>query len=733
MNKLCKIFNFKRLAFLFSGILLVLLILATIIEPVIGTKATIEKIYTSPVTIALWIITVCCSLAYLFQRKVQKNIITFLIHFSFVVILAGALVTHIFGKQGKLHLQLNESENMYVDSDDLVRTFPFTIELSDFYLEYYKGTRSPMDFVSKIKIMDDNQETFGIVSMNNIFVYRNYRFYQSSYDANMQSVSFAVSYDPYGIVITYIGYAFLFFSFVAFFFQKNTMFRQLLKKRSLLLFFAIAMPFFVKATPRTLQPTLADKFAQLHVYYNDRVCPLSTLANDFCQKIYGKTSYQGFSAEQVLVGWLFYYDDWKTEPMIKIKGESVRKQLCIKGKYACLNDFVNYRGYKLEKLLRERTDKNVQSADEKFNLIAMISTGSLFRIFPYKNTADELFWYSWTDRLPTDIPLENWQMIKGSMSFVMQEIEHGRFASAADGLERIGEYQKVEAGEENLPSETRFVAEQIYNQLHVTKPLAFVCLTLGLLLFAIYIYCFSTERKPNRIVSHFSVSLLSAVLLFLTLLIVLRGFVSGHLPLSNGFETMQILAWTSLLLSLLFNKKIPLLLPFGLWLCGLSLLVAMMGEANPKITNLMPVLSSPLLSIHVMIIMLSYALLAFVMFNGLTAIFLHLFSKNSNMQIVRLQTVSQLMLYPAVFCLAVGIFIGAVWANQSWGRYWGWDPKEVWALITMMVYSTAFHSKSLAFLQKPLYFHVFTVVAFLAVLFTYFGVNFLLGGLHSYV
>ena len=263
--------------------------------------------------------------------------------------------------------------------------------------------------------------------------------------------------------------------------------------------------------------------------------------------------------------------------------------------------------------------------------------------------------------------------------------------------------------------------------------MAFVCLTLGLLLFAIYIYCFSTERKPNRIVSHFSVSLLSAVLLFLTLLIVLRGFVSGHLPLSNGFETMQILAWTSLLLSLLFNKKIPLLLPFGLLLCGLSLLVAMMGEANPKITNLMPVLSSPLLSIHVMIIMLSYALLAFVMLNGLTAIFLHLFSKNSNMQIVRLQTVSQLMLYPAVFCLAVGIFIGAVWANQSWGRYWGWDPKEVWALITMILYAFPIHSKSISLFRKPMFFHFYVVFAFFAVLFTYFGVNYLLGGLHSYV
>lgn len=728
-----KFLNLRRLSFSLSGVLLLLLMVATIAEQIIGTKATIEKIYTSPITIALWIATVCCSLAYLFQRKVQKNIITFLIHFSFVVILLGALVTHIFGQQGKVRLRLNESENMYLDSDDLVRTFPFAMELNDFHLEYYRGTRSPMDFVSKIKIIDGREETFGTVSMNNVFVYRNYRFYQLSYDANMQGVSFAVSYDPYGIAITYVGYALLFFSFFAFFWQKNTMFRQLLKKRSLLLFFAIAMPFFVKATPRTLQPALADKFTQLHVYYNDRVCPLSTLANDFCQKIYGKTSYQGFSAEQVLVGWLFYYDDWKTEPMIKIKGEDVRKQLGIKGKYACLNDFVDYRGYKLEKLLRERMDKNVQSADEKFNLIAMISTGSLFRVFPYKNTGNELFWYSWTDRLPADIPLENWQMIKGSMSFVMQEIEHGRFASAADGLERIGEYQKVEAGEENLPSEIRFVAEQIYNHLHVTKPLAFVCLTLGLLLFAVYIYCFSMERKPNRIVSYFSVGVLSAVLVFLTLLIVLRGFVSGHLPLSNGFETMQFLAWTSLLLSLLFNKKIPLLLPFGLLLCGLSLLVAMMGEANPKITNLMPVLSSPLLSIHVMIIMLSYALLAFVMLNGLTAVFLHLFSKNSDMQIVHLKTVSQLMLYPAVFCLAIGIFVGAIWANLTWGRYWGWDPKEVWALITLMIYSLALHTDSLPMFRKPMFFHLFAVVAFLAVLFTYFGVNFLLGGLHSYV
>ena len=273
---------------------------------------------------------------------------------------------------------------------------------------------------------------------------------------------------------------------------------------------------------------------------------------------------------------------------------------------------------------------------------------------------------------------------------------------------------------------------QIYNQLNVVKPLAFVCLTLGLLLFALYVYRFSMQKKPNRIVRYLSLAGLLLMFIFLSVLIVLRSAIVGYFPLANGYEVMHFLAWTALLLTLLFYRRFQMLLPFGFLLCGFSLLVATMGEANPQITALKPVLSSPLLSIHVMVIMFSYALLAFVMLNGLTAVFLHLFSKNCDTQIVRLQTVSQLMLYPAVFCLTLGIFIGAVWANQSWGRYWGWDPKEVWALITMMVYSTAFHSKSLPFLQKPLYFHIFTVVAFLAVLFTYFGVNFLLGGLHSY-
>lgn len=274
---------------------------------------------------------------------------------------------------------------------------------------------------------------------------------------------------------------------------------------------------------------------------------------------------------------------------------------------------------------------------------------------------------------------------------------------------------------------------QIYNQLNVVKPLAFVCLTLGLLLFALYVYRFSMQQKPNRIVRYLSLAGLLLMFIFLSVLIALRSAIVGYFPLANGYEVMHFLAWTALLLTLLFYRRFQMLLPFGFLLCGFSLLVATMGEANPQITALKPVLSSPLLSVHVVVIMFSYALLAFIMLNGLTAILLHCFSENAQRQIERLKTISHLMLYPAVFCLAIGIFVGAIWANLTWGRYWGWDPKEVWALITLMIYSLALHTDSLPMFRKPMFFHLFAVVAFLAVLFTYFGVNFLLGGLHSYV
>ncbi len=217
-------------------------------------------------------------------------------------------------------------------------------------------------------------------------------------------------------------------------------------------------------------------------------------------------------------------------------------------------------------------------------------------------------------------------------------------------------------------------------------------------------------------------------LAYLTMALILRWIISGHVPMSNGFETMQFMAWAAAAITLLTARKSMLVLPFGILTAGLALMVASFGESNPQITQLMPVLVSPLLSIHVAVIMIAYALLAFLMLGGVMALALR-----GNQEVVeRLHIVGQVILYPAVFLLTVGVFIGAVWANVSWGSYWSWDPKEVWALITLIIYALPLHGQSLPLFRRPMFFHAYCIIAFLSVLITYFGVNFILGGMHSY-
>ena len=249
------------------------------------------------------------------------------------------------------------------------------------------------------------------------------------------------------------------------------------------------------------------------------------------------------------------------------------------------------------------------------------------------------------------------------------------------------------------------------------------CLTLGFLSF-----CLTIRNKGSHGVIPL---LLLLTFLFHLFGYGLRRYVSGRIPLANGYETMLFLALCIILITLLLCRRFSFVLPFGFLLSGFTLLVSYLGQMNPQITHLMPVLSSPLLSAHVSIIMMAYALLAFMMLNGLYALILTHTSQHSS-QLSTLTTLSRLMLYPAVFFLASGIFLGAIWANVSWGRYWSWDPKEVWALITLMIYAVPFHQESIPLLRRPTVFHAYLVLAFLAVLMTYFGVNYFLGGMHSY-
>lgn len=743
----------KRTAFSQLGILLLILTIATILEKIYGTDFVNEYIYSSVPFVILWGVTAITSLLYIIKSKLHRQPVIFLLHLSLLFILAGAFTTWIYGEQGTMRVRQGEQQTSFTDSKGISHQLPFSITLNQFEIIYYKGTLAPMDFISHISVADKDchRQIQGKVSMNHIFSYQHYRFYQSGYSEDNEGSVFSVSHDPYGIGITYAGYTLLLLSTVFFFFSPQSRFRQLLKSpllhRSLtviLLLFAFSLNSnFLKAnspSPKVLPREVAEHFGDLYILYNNRICPLQTFARDFTIKLYGSSSYKGLTPEEVLTGWLFYYDSWKNEPIIRIKSNEARKLLEIEGNYARLKDYIStINEYKLEKMMNhirsgeQVTDKRgIEEADEKFNIINLVCTGAMMKIFPCRNIAGKtLEWYSQSDQLPQDMDNDKWVFIRKSMSYVNEMIVMKKYNDACLLLEKIKKYQQKEC-DGLLPADNKFKAEKIYNQFDYSKSVAMACICIGLICFIYYCHCMASQKRTSRKAIIILNILLWIVFTYLSAAICLRGYVSNHLPLSNGFETMQFMAWCTLLLTFLLQRKFAMLLPFGFLLCGLTLMVSMLGESNPQITQLMPVLQSPLLSIHVVVIMIAYSLLAFIMLNGVTAVILHQSQKECKEQIERLQIISQIILYPAIFLLAIGIFIGAVWANVSWGRYWGWDPKEVWALITMLVYALALHPRSLPWFHRTMFFHVFCITAFITVLITYFGVNFLLGGMHSY-
>jgi ABC-type transport system involved in cytochrome c biogenesis permease subunit len=604
----------------------------------------------------------------------------------------------LYGEDGTVKLEKN---------GDAVNTFgdyklSFGVRMTKSEITFYDATSTPKDYATDIEIIDKGERIAGRVSMNNVYSYKGYRFYQTALGNDYSVLS--VSHDPWGIGITYAGYALLFLSIVAFPFSKKSRFRA----TTIAAFCLVAMS---ANAQQVLQQPLAKNYGKMLVYWNGRVAPVQTMAREFCTKVYGSETYKGYSAEQVLTGWIFYYDDWKNEPFIKIKDADLREKLGMKGKYASLRDFYGYDGYKLEKYVTgENIDKAALQADEKINLIAQVCTGNAMKIYPVIDGINNVQWVSWTDRNYTH-NIDDAAFVVTSMDDMARNIAHGKYNAANDVITEICKFQRRDSVGRYMPSEFKVGAERLYNQLSHSLIAAIAAILLGI---AAYV---GVRRKYIYGI---------AILLwcYLSGVIVLRWIVSGHLPMTNGFETMQATAWIALTITLA-ARRISVIMPMGLIVAGLALMVSMMGESNPTVSHLMPVLASPLLSIHVMLIMTSYALFAIMMLNGVAALI-------SPQQSQKLANISIKLHYPATLLLAAGIFVGAIWANQSWGRYWGWDPKETWALVTLLVYALPVHAASFPVFNKVRTIHLYNILAFLTVLFTYFGVNFLLCGMHSY-
>jgi ABC-type transport system involved in cytochrome c biogenesis permease subunit len=491
------------------------------------------------------------------------------------------------------------------------------------------------------------------------------------------------------------------------FFEKNGQFRTLLRKASapaavlfaLFLTVGASLPAEAANKPRTLSKESADKMGQMYVMYKGRVCPLQTLAKDFTTKLYGSARYRGYTPEQVFSGWLFYTADWQNEPIPKIERDIKR------GKQ--------------------------REAEEKKQIINMLLNSQLLKIYPHADSAQQVTWYSQNDQLPLEIPDDEYLFIRKQMSLCKEYVVLGDFAALNELFEKTKIYQeKYSLGQ--VQPKVQYRAERLYNRLSVGRWLAMVTITLGLICFAAALVCLGKGRKLYKPVRTVAVVWMSLLCVFLALVFILRWIAGGHVPMAGSFDSMNLLALSICIITLIMMRKYEMALPAGLLMTGIVLLVQMMGGSNPPITHLMPVLSSPLLSLHVTVIMIAYALLFFIMLNGISALIVRVTQPTNTQFLERLRDISMIMLYPAVALLAAGIFIGAVWANISWGNYWSWDPKEVWALITLLVYIAPLHSTLWKSFQKPLFFHLYCILAFLSVLITYFGVNLLLGGMHSY-
>lgn len=751
----------KKIIFILYILVLVCMAAATIVEKSQGTDYAHAHYYGAWWFILIWAVLAALGAFYIIKRKV-KCASTLALHLSFIIILAGALLTHISAKRGMIHLRIGQPTDTYMAQDEeqgmKEEKLPFSLCLQKFEAKMHDGTNAVADYSSKFTVIDGDDKSEGEVSMNNIYSHRSYRLYQSSYDEDGKGSVLAINADPYGIPVTYTGYALLFISLVWMLFDPKGGYRKLLKSpllkkgalmTALILSMGNIQTLHAESATGNLQNAVlpketAEKFGELHILYNDRICPVQTFALDFCKKIYGARSYQGLTAEQVLSGWVFYGNTWANEPFIKIKSGEMKTAMNLPD-YASLNTFFNREmgGYTIGQYVQEyyngQQDKFHQQAadiDGKIQIIMELREGISLKVLPYtftknvKATKDHSFikagtttWFSPVDKLPQAVEHQHALYIRNVFSLLNGDVKAGNTSRVNEFFVKMKKYQEVSSGN-SLPTATQYKAERINNAFPFATILFMANLTLGFIALFYTIYRM-TKKREIKVLNIALPILLGVSFLALTFGLALRWIISGNIPMSNGYESMLTVAWFVMLISILMQLRIRIVMVFGFLISGFFLLVSHINQMDPAIGQMMPVLNSPLLSIHVSIIMMSYALLSLTFICGIMGICLRSHGEE-------LQALSRIFLYPALTTMGFGIFIGAIWANVSWGTYWSWDSKETWALITFMIYAVVVHTQSLPVFRKPLVYHIYITLAFLSIAMTYFGVNYFLTGMHSY-
>ena len=646
----------KKIIFILYILVLVCMAAATIVEKSQGTDYAHAHYYGAWWFILIWAVLAALGAFYIIKRKV-KCASTLALHLSFIIILAGALLTHISAKRGMIHLRIGQPTDTYMAQDEeqgmKEEKLPFSLCLKKFEAKMHDGTNAVADYSSKFTVIDGDDKSEGEVSMNNIYSHRSYRLYQSSYDEDGKGSVLAINADPYGIPVTYTGYALLFISLVWMLFDPKGGYRKLLKSpllkkgaliTALILSMSNIQTLHAESATGNLQNAVlpketAEKFGELHILYNDRICPVQTFALDFCKKIYGARSYQGLTAEQVLSGWVFYGNTWANEPFIKIKSGEMKTAMNLPD-YASLNTFFNREmgGYTIGQYVQEyyngQQDKFHQQAadiDGKIQIIMELREGISLKVLPYtftknvKATKDHPFikagtttWFSPVDKVPQAVEQQHALYIKNVFSLLNGDVKAGNTSRVNEFFVKMKKYQEVSSGN-SLPTATQYKAERINNAFPFATILFMANLTLGFIALFYTIYRMTKKREIKALNIALPI-LLGVSFLALTFGLALRWIISGNIPMSNGYESMLTVAWFVMLISILMQLRIRIVMVFGFLISGFFLLVSHINQMDPAIGQMMPVLNSPLLSIHVSIIMMSYALLSLTFICGIMGI-----------------------------------------------------------------------------------------------------------------
>ncbi|HER07918.1 MAG TPA: cytochrome C biogenesis protein [Bacteroides sp.] len=631
---------------------------------------------------------------------------------------------------------------------------PFSLYLKDFEVERYPGSNSPSSFASEVTLID---EEMGIredrrIFMNNVLKHRGYRFYQASYDNDERGTVLSVNKDRLGTFITYLGYLALIGAMFLSLFAPGTRFARIAKKsgsvskKGLVILLLLGAGYSLFSQQLVPPKDVAHEFGELWVQdKGGRFEPMNTLSSEVVRKVTKKTRYRDYSPDQVLLGMILYPEAWRGEPLFKIRNPELHRLIGYRGEMVSFNDLMDSTGnaylltehvnaaYSKEVPDQTELDKEVIKLDDRINALFLVQSGSLLRILPDPG-AENHRWASVYEARTGKMQQQNDTMATVFLRY-LNAVQRGEYSAARSHLETLHDNQI--AGEELLPSPARKKTEILYNRIDIFPRLARFYGIFGIFLVVLQFLIVFKPRKVFRTLFRVGVIHLAVAFVIHGIALAARWYISGHAPMSNGYESMIFMSWVTLLAGLIFARRSGYAIALTAILSALALMVAQMSNMNPEITNLVPVLKSVWLTIHVTVIMAGYGFLGLASILGLLNLFLYASLGASNAGrlrdvIIEVTRVNHLTLIVGLYFMTAGVFLGGVWANESWGRYWGWDPKETWALITVLVYAFVTHMHRIPGLRGNFAFNLASFTAYASVLMTYFGVNYFLGGIHSY-